>query len=158
MNLRIINALLNNPNTKSKELSRSQSIPLSTIQRRRTILEHTILTKQYTVNVREFGWRTGDLFVSVEKAKSDEIAQALLSDANVISASTRVGDLEVNVSARVYYKSTEELHRLIEKTKGMPNVKDVEWSEEVRMYHKEQDVMLGTVFHPIPREGKKNLE
>ena len=120
-----------------------------------TILERTILTKQYTVNLGEFGWRTGDLFVSVEKAKSDEIAQILLSDANVISTSTRMGDLEVNVSARVYYKSTEELHHLVEKTKSIPNVRDVEWSEEVKTYHREQDVMVGTVFHHNPQESKK---
>src|SRR5437870_5729817 len=105
INIKIINALVNNPYTKSKELSRSQAVPLSTIQRRRTILERTILTKQYTVNLQEFGWRTGDIFVSVEKAESDEVAHELLSDANVISTTTRVGDLDVNVSARVYYKS-----------------------------------------------------
>src|SRR5215467_9916289 len=121
-NIKIINALVNNPNTKSKELARTNGIPLSTIQRRRTLLERTLLAKRYTINVRELGWRTADLLISVEKDNSERIADALLAHQNVISTSIRVGDPNVNVAAQVYYRSTEELHSLIETTKAMPHV------------------------------------
>jgi DNA-binding Lrp family transcriptional regulator len=145
-NIKIINALVNNPNTKSKELARAHGIPLSTIQRRRTLLERTILMKKYSINVRELGWRTADLFVSVEKDNSVKIAEALLANQNVIASSIRVGDPKVNVAAQVYYKSTEELHNLVESTKAMPHVMDVEWSEVVRVLEKEQDAMFSKIF------------
>ena len=38
----------------------------------------------------------------------------------------------MNVAADIYYRDTSELHRLIEETRAMPYVKDVEWSEVVK--------------------------
>jgi hypothetical protein len=129
-------------------------IPHSTIHRRRAILERTLLLRTYEVEIREFGWRTEDLFITVGNGTSEKIAEALLSDANVISTSVMVGNPEVNVAAKIYYKSTEELYGLVERTRRMPNVTDVEWSEKVRVYDKRQDVMIGAVFENPSKHAK----
>ena len=67
MDMIIISALMSNPNATSQEISRSKNLPLSTVQRRRNLLERTILRKKYTIDVREFGLLTADIFVKVDK-------------------------------------------------------------------------------------------
>jgi hypothetical protein len=73
----------------------------------------------------------------------------------VISTSVRVGHPKANVAIRVYYESTEELQSILEKIRGMPLVRDVEWSEEVRVLDKEQDAVLREVFFQNPDTSQK---
>jgi DNA-binding Lrp family transcriptional regulator len=146
VNARIISHLVNTPNMKSKELADILKIPLSTVQRRRAFLEREVLVKKYIIDIRSLGWRVGELFVSVEKGNSDRTAETLLSHHNVIATSVRIGDPNVNVAADIYYKDTSELHRLIEETRAMPYVKDVEWSEVVKSLEKRQEIMLTAVL------------
>ncbi len=142
----ILAAIVNNPNISSRQIAKELSVPLSTIQRRRSLLEETLLIKSYNIDLRELGWRTADMLVSVEKGNSDHVAEILLSKPNVLAVSTRVGHPEVNVAASVFYRNTEDLHRLVEETKAIPHVKAVEWSEIVRQLNKPQTVMLNLIF------------
>jgi DNA-binding Lrp family transcriptional regulator len=146
VNVKILNAIVNDPNVSSRAIAKSLSIPLSTIQRRRSILEQTLLVKNYFIDIKELGWRTADLFISVEKGNSEKIARLLLAKPNVLSVSTRVGHPEVNVAASIFYKSTEELHKLVEETKAIHHVRSVEWSEIVQVMNKDQSNMLDLVF------------
>ena len=145
-NIKIVNSLMSNPNRRSKDLAKELGIPMSTMQRRRTLLERTILIKKYSVDVRELGWRTADLFIFAARGFSESVAKALLSHPNVIATSIRVGDPEINVAAEVYYKDTGELHSLLEQTRAMNHVKSVEWSEVVHTMDKSTKVMLDKVF------------
>jgi hypothetical protein len=51
------------------------------------------------------GWRTADLFLSVEEDRSKELAKKILdSNGNnniILNTSLRIGDPEINVSAQV---------------------------------------------------------
>jgi hypothetical protein len=59
----------------------------------------------YQINTREMGWRTADLFLSVEEDRSKELAKKILdSNGNnniILNTSLRIGDPEINVSAQV---------------------------------------------------------
>jgi DNA-binding Lrp family transcriptional regulator len=142
----ILTAIVNNPNISSREIAKELSVPLSTVQRRRSLLEETLLVKSYKIDIRELGWRVADMLVSVEKGNSDRVAELLLGKPNVLSVSTRVGHPEVNVAASVFYRNTEDLHRLVEDTKAIPHVKAVEWSEIVKELRKSQTTMLNLIF------------
>jgi DNA-binding Lrp family transcriptional regulator len=109
--------------------------PLSTIQRRRARLEESMLKKEYTLDMRKFGWRVADLLISVEKGKAEETAQKLLqaSKNNVITASLRIGHPQIDIMASVFYKNSQELHKLTETIKAMPYVTYVEWAEIVKV-------------------------
>ena len=57
----------------------------------------------------------------------------------------RVGNPEINVSAQVFYKGSGELLEIIEST-NMPYVKNVEWSETVRVVGINNIGMLERLF------------
>jgi hypothetical protein len=75
--------------------------------------------------------------LSVEKGRSEELAKKLL-DGNgnnniIMNTSLRIGDPQINVSAQVLYKGSEELLEIIESVKATSYVKNVEWSEAVKV-------------------------
>jgi len=50
-----------------------------------------------------------------------------------MNTSLRIGDPEINVSAQALYKGSEELLEIIESVKATSYVKNVEWSEAVKV-------------------------
>ena len=148
INVKIVTELVKEPNISSLALSKKLNIPLSTIQRRRARIEKAIIKKTYTFNYKAFGGRVGDLIVNVDKGKSKEIAQSLLKKYknNIVSCDTRVNS-EHNVSAQVAYKSTEELHELIESIKTMDYVNKVQWSEIVEVIGENNSEVISAFFN-----------
>ena len=140
--------LITNPNISSTEIAAKYSKPLSTIQRRRARLENSLLTKSYTLDIRQLGWRTADLLISVEKGKAEETAKKILEEqaVNVITASLRIGHPQVDIMAEVFYKDSVELHGLTERVKSMPYVSFVEWAEVVKVVGSNLGTILDKVF------------
>src|SRR2546430_17327354 len=77
-NIKIISTLVSNPEKRSKDLAKDLGIPISTMQRRRAILERTILRKKYSIDVKKLGWRTGELFIFASRGASEAVAKRLL--------------------------------------------------------------------------------
>lgn len=50
-----------------------------------------------------------------------------------MNTSLRIGDPEINVSAQALYKGSEELLEIIESVKATSYVKNVDWSEAVKV-------------------------
>jgi len=50
-----------------------------------------------------------------------------------MNTSLRIGDPEINVSAQALYKGSEELPEITESVKAMSYVKNVDWSEAVKV-------------------------
>lgn len=92
-------------------------------------------------------------FLSVEEDRSEELAKKILdSNGNnniILNTSLRIGDPEINVSAQVFYKGSEELLKIIEYVKAMPYVKNVEWSETVRVVGINNICMLERLFDSL---------
>lgn len=123
-------------------------MPLSTIQRRRTKLERSILKKNYQVDLGQLGWRTADILISVEKGKSEQVARQILQNEknNVVYTSLRIGHPQIDLTAKAVYRDSEALHRLVEKIKALPFVTFVEWSEEVKVVGNNYPDIIDLIF------------
>jgi DNA-binding Lrp family transcriptional regulator len=119
-NLKIVEELVKNPNTSSMSLATKLQMPLSSLQRRRTKLEKSVLTKAYHINLKASGAKMGDTIINVDKGRSREVAGNILKKfkSNVKNVSTS----EHNVAAQIIYNDTAELHNLLENIKAMPYV------------------------------------
>ena len=132
INLKIIEELLNNGDIKSSEIATKLAIPLSTIQRRRTKIEKTIVRKTYEMSLNQMGFRTALIFADVQKGKAKETGEKLLKryDHYILRASTRINSSN-NLCLEIIYDNSEELHALLEEIKAMPLTTSVDWSEQV---------------------------
>jgi|SRR5215212_857607 DNA-binding Lrp family transcriptional regulator len=134
INIKIISELVRQPDISSLDLAKKLNVPVSTLQRRRARIEKAILKRIYSFNYKAFGCRVGDLIVAVDKGKSKEVAQSLLKKYknNIVSCDTRINSMH-NLSARIVYKSSDELYNLIEGIKAIEYVTRVQWSEVVEV-------------------------
>jgi DNA-binding Lrp family transcriptional regulator len=132
INLKIIEELIGNGDIKSSEISAKLKIPLSTIQRRRTKIEKSILKKSYHMDLSLLGYRTAQIFIDVQKGKAREVGEMILEkyDRTVIRASTRINSSN-NLCLDVVYNGSDELHNLLEEIKSIPVANKVDWSEQV---------------------------
>ena len=89
--------------------------------------------------------------MSVEKGRSEELAKKLLDENGnnniIMNTSLRIGDPQINVSAQVLYKGSEELLEIIESVKATSYVKNVEWSEAVKVVGNNNIGMLERLFN-----------
>jgi DNA-binding Lrp family transcriptional regulator len=134
INLKIIDELISNGDIKSSEIAEKLKIPLSTIQRRRTRIEKSILKKKYQMDLTQLGYRTAQIFVDVQKGKAKETGEELIKkyNRNIVSASTRINSSN-NLCLEVVYNGSDELHYLLEEIKSIPLADKVDWSEQVTM-------------------------
>ena len=148
LNIKIIRELISNPDLSSTDIATKYHMPLSTIQRRRTKLERSILKKTYQVDMGQLGWRTADILIAVEKGKSEQVARQILQNEknNVISTSLRIGHPQVDLTAKAVYRDSESLHRLVERIKALPFVTFVEWSEEVKVVGNNYPDIIDLIF------------
>jgi DNA-binding Lrp family transcriptional regulator len=128
----IVNELIQDPHLTSKYISKKIKVPLSTVQRRRTALERSILNKTYSLDLGIFGWRIADLLIGMRNggdphSTASNIVQE--NSKNIVSASLRIGSPEVNLGAQIRYKSSQELHRILQNIKALDNINSVGWSE-----------------------------
>jgi len=79
-------------------------MPLSSLQRRRTKLEKSLLTKSYNIKLKASGGKMGDAVINVDKGRSREVATDIFKKykTNVMSVSTRINS-EHNVAAQIIY-------------------------------------------------------
>lgn len=104
---------------------------MSTVQRRKTRLERSLLTRKYELNTHDLGWRNAELLMLVENGIADRMARELIEKYdNIISTSIRI-NTNTNLAACIGYRNSNELHELMEKLRAMPNISNLEWSEIV---------------------------
>jgi DNA-binding Lrp family transcriptional regulator len=132
INLKIIGELITNGDIKSSDIAARLKVPLSTIQRRRTRIEKSLLKKTYKMDLTVLGYRTAQIFVDVQRGKAKQTGEELLEkfDKNIINASTRINSNN-NLCLEVVYSGSDELHYLLEEIKALPVAAKVEWSEQV---------------------------
>ncbi len=143
-------------------------MPLSTVQRRRAALERSsIIRKNYELDAKQFGWRTADILIAVEKGDCVKIANRLLTEnigirlssdiskinksnngsygPRVLETSLRMGDPAVNVIARTIFRTSDELFHIVQEIKKMPNIAHVEWSEVVKIVGRNEALILTAI-------------
>lgn len=135
LDIRILNYLLKNSDIKSSEISSKLSVPLSTIQRRRSRLDKSnFLKKGYEINYQQFGLRRADIMVSVSKGDCVTIAKEIVKEYGeyVLEASITIGDPKVNLVVEVVYFDSDEIFNIIHRIKRMEHVEDARWSEIIK--------------------------
>lgn len=126
--------ILLTPKVQSKStLSMSEEIgvPVSTIRRRRKLLESKFLKMIYVLDVEKFGWRRVDFFISIKKGLVDSVAQKLLEHNNVTYVGKSIGGHTIDLRVETIVKDNVSLLDLLEEIKGMDGVNEVVWSEIV---------------------------
>jgi DNA-binding Lrp family transcriptional regulator len=148
LNLKIIKDMISDTDVKSVDMAKRYNTPLSTIQRRRTKLERTILKRRYYIDISRLGWRQADLLISVAQGDCEELGRKLLDKyrSNIIATSLRIGNPEINLVVQAFYQNSEELHWLLERIKSIPEVKSVDWSEAVKIVETDNARMIDRVF------------
>lgn len=132
LDIKIIEELLAGPDVSSQSMAKKFGIPLSTIQRRKTKLEGSVLKKKYELTARDLGWRNAEILMLVEKGRADHVANELIQKFdNVTSTSMRINS-GGNLGACISYRNSDELHDLMESIRRMPDITNIQWTEIVR--------------------------
>ena len=134
INLKIIKALMENPNIKSSELSDKLQVPLSTIQRRRAVLEKTaVVKKEYILDLRKFGLRIAEILIDIEKGNHDKLLEDIKVkfNKNIISISRKIGDPGINIGIKIVYSDSIQLFEVLEELRKNSMVKKFDWFESI---------------------------
>ena len=90
--------------------------------------------------------------MDVGKGKSEELAEQIFAMyPNILEISLRVNST-ATVSARVFYRDNNELFIIIDKIKRLPFVRDVAFSEIVKMVRSRS---IGTMKDIFPKRTKR---
>lgn len=146
LDVKIVRELLVDPEVTSSKLAKKFGIPLSTIQRRKRKLEESVLKKKYVLDTQSLGWRSAEIMMSIENGKTNHMAEELLQKfENVMSTSTRINS-GANLAACISYRSSDELHELMESIRRMPSVTNIQWTEIVREVGDENQRLAHLIF------------
>jgi len=115
----------------SRLLAQKLGVPATTIQRRRTHLESKYLDITYSLRFRRLGIRRVDFFLNTAGGNASEIGSELLERPEIVSVSRSIGEHTIDLRVEAIVRDNGQLLELLEMMKGMPNVKDVIWSEIV---------------------------
>lgn len=139
LDIQIIDELLANANVTSSAIASKYNLPLSTIQRRRAVLESKHwLRHEYSLDPFSFDLRAVEFWVRVEKGRADEVAQHIFEKyKNALIVTVQINAIS-NVGVQVYFDSSEQMHRMIEEVKGMKFVNWVEFAEIIKVVGKRQ--------------------
>jgi DNA-binding Lrp family transcriptional regulator len=137
---RIIEELLSDAYTSSTDISKKHKAPLSTVQRRRRYLENTVLSRRYEIDLKKHGFRIGEITVHAEDGVSRKIADEILSKyrKNIRSISIKI-DGSVILTVFLYFKTTDEIHHIMEGILSIPSVQRVRFAETVEIMTRKTD-------------------
>jgi len=130
------------PNGKvsSHALAAKLGIPRTTVQRRRNFLEKHFLEFTYTLKLKDLGYRRVDLLIYTGGGNTINIAETLLNRDEVVYVGTSIGEHTIDLRAEVIIKDNSQLLDLLEEVKAMTSVRDVVWSEIIKIVGKKKSV------------------
>ena len=148
LDARIIEELLSDAYISSTDISKKHKAPLSTVQRRRRYLESTLLLRRYEIDLKKYGFRIGEITVLSNSGASKQIADEILSKyrKNILSISVKI-DSAVTLTVSTYFKTTDELHDMMERIHSIPSVEDVKFAETVEIIRRKTDGISKTLLH-----------
>lgn len=134
LDMNIINELLYDPNTSSTAIAEKLKTPLSTIQRRRARLEKSILKRRYTIDAAQTGWREAEIFVQVDKGKTEQLGNEIFEKYknNVTMTSLTMNNVGKLIT-HVYFRQSEELFAIAEDIKTNPYASSVLFAEHLKI-------------------------
>ncbi len=150
LDAKIIEELLNDAFISSTDISKKHRSPLSTVQRRRRHLENTILTRRYEIDLKNQGFRIGEMTVIPENGASEEIIDGIFSKyANhILSITVKIDSLLI-LAVMVYFKTTTEIHDIMVGVHSMPGVQQVKFAETVEIIRNKRNEIGKAVARSI---------
>lgn len=124
----------------SHTLATKIGLPRTTIQRRRNFLEKHFLEFAYSLRLDELGYRRVDLLIYTGGGDTISIAEKLLQRDEVVYVGRSIGEHTIDLRAEVIIKDNSQLLDLLEEVKAMASVKDVIWSEIVKVVGNKRSV------------------
>src|SRR5919112_851412 len=150
LDVRIIEELLNDAYISSTDISKKHKAPLSTVQRRRKFLEDSLLTRRYEIDLKKQGFRIGELTVYPENGASRAIATGIFSrySNHILSISMKI-DGTIILAVLVYFRTTNEIHEMMEGIHSMSGVENVKFAETVEIMRDKRNGIAKTVARSI---------
>ena len=146
LDAKIVEELLNNAFISSTDISKKHKAPLSTVQRRRRILENTILTRRYEIDLKKQGFRIGEMTVIPENGSCKEIINKIFSkySNHILSITVKI-DGALSLAVLAYFKTTAEIHDIMVGINSLPGVQQVRFAETVEIIRNERNEIANTV-------------
>jgi hypothetical protein len=88
----------------------------------------------------ELGYRRVDLLIYTGGGDTVRIANKLLERDEVVYVGRSIGEHTIDLRAEVIIKDNSQLLDLLEEIKAMPSVRDVIWSEIVKIVGKKRSI------------------
>ena len=129
-----------NGRISSHVLAAKLGIPRTTVQRRRNFLEKNFLEFAYSLKLAELGYRRVDLLIYTGGGDTVQIANKLLEREEVVYVGRSIGEHTIDLRAEVIIRDNSQLLDMLEQIKAMSSVKDVIWSEIVKIVGKKRSV------------------
>jgi DNA-binding Lrp family transcriptional regulator len=150
LDAKIIEELLNDAFISSTDISKKHKAPLSTVQRRRRYLENTLLTRRYEIDLKEHGFRIGEMTVVPRNGASKEIIGGIFSKYpnHILSVTVKI-DGAIILTVLVYFKTTAEMHDIMVDIHSMPGVEHVKFAEMVDIIRNKRNEIGRTVARSI---------
>ena len=126
----------------SKSIARKLGVPATTVQRHRRRLEKEVLTLNYTLDLRKFGWHKVDFLIATESGKTGLIAKSLLERDEVIYAGKSIGQHTIDLRVETILEDNAEILRMMELLKAMDGIKNVVWTEIVEVVGKKTSIPI----------------
>ena len=150
LDAKIVEELLNDAFISSTDISKKHKAPLSTVQRRRRILENTILTRRYEIDLRKQGFRICEITVIPQNGSGKAIINEIFSkySNHVLSITVKI-DGAVILTVLAYFRTTAEIHDIMIGINSLPGVQQVTFAETVEIIRNERNEIANTVARPI---------
>ncbi len=129
----------------SRALATKLGLPRTTVQRRRNYLEKHFLEFAYSLKLGSLGYRRVDMLIYTFGGSTMAIAKKLLQRDEVVYVGQSIGEHTIDVRAEVVVRDNSQLLDLLEEVKAIPSVKDVVWSEIVKIVGKKKSVPASVI-------------
>jgi len=129
LDYKIISELINDPDASSSQFAQKFGKPLSTIQRRRAKLEASVIKKRYHLNPLLRHHRSANLLIDAKSGNANKLARLLYERYPQITRVVVGINSMVNIDATVFFKTTLQLHDIMQEIAAMPSVKNVTFFE-----------------------------
>ncbi|HEY6949360.1 MAG TPA: hypothetical protein VI146_02025 [Nitrososphaeraceae archaeon] len=85
----------------------------------------------YVLDIKKFGWKHVDFFVSVRNGMVNAVAKKLLDIDDVTYVGKSIAEHTIDLRIEIIVKDNASTLDLLEKVKAMDGVRDAVWSEIV---------------------------
>ncbi len=120
-------------------------VPLSVVKKSRMSLEEDFLELIYSMKLASLGYRRVDFLISTGRGLAASIAEELMKINGIVRVGQSIGEPTIDLRAELIIKDNGELLELLEQVKAIDGVRNVVWSEIVKVVGDKGSVPAGII-------------